>query len=229
MTHSMLIQIDDLTRRTTQRNDVSRVLLDDVSLEIDEGQRIGLVGRSGSGKSCLMRAIAMLDRCESGEVRFRGERIVGDRVPSYRRQVVYLPQRPAFVLSSVRQNLEAPFRLSIAETELDETRILGWLSDLGRSPDLLEQSVEQLSGGEQQVIALLRALSVSPTVILFDEPTASLDAVTGKQFENLVEGWIREDLSRSILWTSHDEDQIQRMTSQTLRMNDGRLLGATDE
>lgn len=199
------------------------MLFQHVCLSIFAGQRIGLVGASGSGKSSLLRAIAMLDRCDKGEVLFHGNTIGQDSVPNYRRRVIYLLQRPAFVSGSVRENLQIPYQLAVAESTFDEARVTAWLSDLGRSPQLLDQAMEQLSGGEQQVVALIRALTLSPEVLLLDEPTASLDAKTATQFEGLVNAWHGEGTERAFIWVSHDMNQVTRMTDQTLVMRDGIL------
>jgi putative ABC transport system ATP-binding protein len=218
-----LIQIRDLTRRDAK---TQRLLLDKVNLSIRGGQRIGLVGSSGSGKSSLLRAIAKLDRCECGEIRFNGELICRDAVPTYRRQVIYLPQRSSFVSGTVRENLELPFGFAAATEQFDPSRVDRWLGDLAKSRELLSQPVEQLSGGEQQIVALIRAIALSPQVLLLDEPTASLDPAATRRFEELVLAWFQEsesNLNRTFVWTSHDADQIQRMTTQRVEISDGVL------
>lgn len=228
MPQTTLIQIRDLTRRDAKTN---RLLLDKVNLSIRGGQRIGLVGPSGSGKSSLLRAIAKLDRCDGGEVRFDGETICKGAVPTYRRQVIFLPQRPAFVSGTVRDNLELPFRFDAANAKFDQSRVDRWLGDLAKSRELLSQPVDQLSGGEQQIVALIRAISLSPQVLLFDEPTASLDSAATQRYEELVLAWYQESESnplRAFVWTSHDADQIQRMTTRRVEMSDG-VLAVEDE
>ncbi len=218
-----MIQICNLTRRDAKTH---RLILNQVNLSILGGQRIGLVGPSGSGKSSLLRAIAKLDRCDSGEVRFDGQSICKDAVPAYRRQVVYLPQRPSFVSGTVRDNLELPFRLDAANEAFDPSRVDRWLGDLAKSRELLDQPVSQLSGGEQQVVALIRAISLSPQVLLLDEPTASLDPEATQRFEELVLAWQQETgprSSRGYVWTSHDAGQIERMTNRRIEISNGVL------
>jgi putative ABC transport system ATP-binding protein len=218
-----LIQICDLTRRDARTN---RLILDRVNLSILGDERIGLVGSSGSGKSSLLRAIAKLDRCLSGDVRFHGEIICKDAIPTYRRKVVYLPQRPSLVTGTVQENLELPFRFDSANEGYSPSNTSRWLGDLAKSDELLNQPVSQLSGGEQQIVALIRAISISPEVLLFDEPTASLDPETTQRFEELVLAWQQETESRSyrgFIWTSHDAVQIERMTNRRIGISDGVL------
>lgn len=229
MPQTTLIEIRDLTRRDAK---TKRLLLDNVNLSISSGQRIGLVGPSGSGKSSLLRAIARLDRCDAGDVRFDGKSILRDAVPAYRRQVIYLPQRPAFVAGTVRENLELPFHFAAATKPFDETRVHHWLGDLAKSQEFLSQSVDRLSGGEQQIVALIRAIALSPQVLLLDEPTASLDSEATQRFEELVLTWCESNQSgplRALVWTSHDASQIRRMTTRRIAMGRGVLTAEGED
>lgn len=89
---------------------------------------------------------------------------------------------------------------------------------LGRSSNFLDRPIQALSGEEAQIVAFLRALLCCPTVFLFDEPTASLDATTEQQFESIVHQWQQEDPMRSYFWTSHDPDQLNRMSDRRLTL-----------
>ena len=213
---------------------MGRVILDRIDMTIDPGERIGLMGISGSGKSSLLRAIARLDQCDEGSVVFRGDVVAGDLVPPFRRQVIYLPQRPSLLAGTVRENLQIPFRLSVSQHQYDESVVVGLLSDLKKPLELLDQSAESLSGGEQQIVAMIRAILLRPIILLLDEPSASLDPNTTAQLERLVLTWQQQcedgcSPSRALIWTSHDADQISRMTTRVLRMDSGRLLSEEDE
>lgn len=209
-----------LTRRDAAGG---RVLLDHVDFAIEPGQRIALAGPSGSGKSTLMRAIAMLDPVDSGEVSFHGQTITGKLVPSYRRRVVYLAQRPALVPGSVLENLSMAFSFASAETTFQVERATELLQTLDRNEAMLQQVASTLSGGEQQLVALVRAILIQPSIILFDEPTASLDPASTASFERLVRVWLDADANRSLVWTSHDADQVARMTSIMYRIAAGKI------
>ncbi len=223
-----LLHVSGLSRRSPTSD---RLILDDVEISIHVGERLALSGPSGSGKSSLLRCLAVMDRCESGIVRFRGRDVAEDDVPPFRRKVVYLPQRPSLFPVSVRDNLQIPFRLQSTNSNYDESRAVKMFEQLGRSGDLLKQGAETLSGGEQQMVSLVRALLLDPVVLLFDEPTASLDPESSRRLEDAVLTWHAGETDsssddRTFVWTSHDPEQLNRMTDRVLTMERGRLQGA---
>ena len=106
MSKEPLLQLRDISRSDKSSG---KRLLNPVSLDIRSGERIGLVGPSGSGKTTLMRAIAMLDGF-SGKLFYQDKQITGDAIPAYRREVIYLSQRPYFTQGTVEENLRLPFQ-----------------------------------------------------------------------------------------------------------------------
>jgi putative ABC transport system ATP-binding protein len=189
-----------------------------LDLEIHPGDRWAIAGESGIGKSLLLRAIAALDPIQSGNIIFQGKKLADWFIPHYRTQVLYLHQRPALLEGTVEQNLQMIYKMAVhrsrAAYNLQKPRILEYLAVVGRTETFLTRSTQTLSGGEAQIVALLRALLCAPTVLLLDEPTASLDARTEHQFESLVQDWQQEEPSRAYLWTSHDPEQLNRITDQ---------------
>jgi len=217
-----LIELRDLTRKNEHGD---RTILDRISLIIDAGQRIGLVGPSGSGKTSLMRAIAKLDPVERGMLTDRGQRISRELVPGYRCRTIYLFQRSGFRAGSVIENLELPFQLAVSGKAFDRHQAERWLERFGKSAAIIDQPIESLSGGEQQMIALIRALGLAPEILLLDEPTASLDGASTERYEELVLEWFHADPNhRSFLWSSHDVDQVRRMTTCCIEMDHGKLV-----
>ena len=214
-----LLEINSLSRRD---RDASKTLLNDVSLKVQTREQIGLSGESGSGKSMLLRAIAMLDPVGSCELRFRGQQV--SDVPAYRRQVVYLHQRPAMIPGSVRDNLQLPFRIKLATQTFDEASAIHWLERLGKPASLLDQSIDTLSGGEQQLVAILRAVSLDPIILLLDEPTAALDADSTGRLEQLIQQWWSQSSLASYVWVSHDPNQLTRMATRRIEMIDGKCV-----
>ncbi len=219
---SPILTLSNLVRRI----DADQVLLELSQLTIDAGDRLAIVGPIGSGKSTLLRAIAMLDPIE-GDVHWNGALVSAENIIRYRRQVVYLAQRSAVVSGTVRDNLKLPFELQIAAGETspkyDETRGIQLLDQLGKQPAFLDQSAEQLSGGEGQLVALVRAILVDPSVLLLDEPTASLDPETTLRFEQVVMDWHNPG-GRALLLVSHDESQRDRLTSRQILLDAGRMV-----
>lgn len=215
-----MIRAENLSRRI---NGVD--LLHDVTLEIADGDRIGLVGKSGGGKSTLLRAIAMLDPLDQGRVMHDGELVEGGNVPSFRRRVAYLSQHSTMVAGTVEDNLRLPFQIQTSTIEFEPKIAARMLEQLGRLPTLLQQDAFNLSGGERQTVSVIRLILANPQVLLLDEPTASLDPMTTSSLESFLQNWIQQDSSRAWIWTSHDAAQIDRMCTNVIRIENGTLTG----
>jgi putative ABC transport system ATP-binding protein len=201
-------------------------LLHDVSLAVRPGDRVALVGPSGGGKTLLLRALAFLDPLDAGAVYWRGGPVGGGAVPAFRREVIYLHQRPSLFEGTVEDNLRLPFALKVhTGRHFDKARATGLLAALGREPSFLDKQQADLSGGEMQVTALVRALQLDPTVLLLDEPTAALDPDTARAAEALVRRWREEEAGRAYVWVSHDPGQALRVAGRRVRMRAGRLEG----
>jgi UDP-glucose/iron transport system ATP-binding protein len=201
-------------------------LLADVSLTLRAGDRLGLAGPSGAGKTVLLRALARLDPLSSGDVFWQGGTVHGHRVPQFRARVMYLHQRPVLVEGSVEANLQLPFQLKQhREHQYDRPRIVAWLNRLDRDESFLAKRQYDLSGGEAQLAGLLRALQLDPQVLLLDEPTAALDRHTATLAEELLSEWLADPThERAYVWVSHDTQQTERMCERMIRLLSGSLL-----
>ena len=200
-------------------------LIREVSLAINPGDRLAIVGQTGAGKTVLLRALALLDPLDTGSIHLRGQAVRGESVPIYRTQVAYLHQRPALLEGDVEENLRLPFTLRVHHGKtFDRARAVELLQDVGRTATFLEKSSGDLSGGEAQIVALLRAIQLDPAVLLLDEPTASLDAASARAVEGLLDRWFLAAHGRNALvWVSHDPDQADRVARRHLRMHAGQL------
>ncbi len=213
-----------LVARNLLRQIEGRRLLDDCSLEIRGGDKLALVGPSGSGKSLLMRALAMLDPLDEGTIHWRGERVMGSGVPVFRARVVYLHQRPPLAGGSVEDELRRPFSFTChRDKRFDRERVIDWLSVLERDESFLAKQVRDLSGGEAQITALLRAIQLDPSILLLDEATSALDKRTTQLVESLVADWwnLHSD-GRATMWVSHDRDQIARVSNGVIEISGGK-------
>lgn len=222
----VLIEVTQAKRSTPETD-----LLQPFSLVLLAADRCGVSGPSGSGKTLLLRSLALLDAFDSGELRFQGGKVAGSGVPAYRSRVVLLHQRPTLFEGRVEDNLQRPFTLaSHSHRRFDRARVTEYLKTLGRDQSFLDKSGRELSGGESQLVALIRALQLDPQVLLLDEPTAALDDEATTIYEMLVCQWLDQapDL-RALMWVTHDREQAEQITNCNLRIEHGRVTGTLCE
>jgi putative ABC transport system ATP-binding protein len=199
--------------------------LDDVSLPLESGARAALTGPSGAGKTLLLRALARLDPLDRGTVRYQGRVVQHDAVPVYRASVIYLHQRAALLEPTVEAALRRPFDLKVhRQRRFDRERAIRLLAGLGRDETFLTKRVAELSGGEIQITALVRALQLDPAILLLDEPTAALDGPTAVAVERLITHWLDENPERVMVWVSHNEAQARRVGRTAVHIEAGRIV-----
>ena len=209
-------------RRITHHYD-ARLLLRDVSLAVQPGQTVALLGPSGSGKSTLLRIAAGLERPDAGSVFWAGEDITA--WPPERRHFALMFQDFAlFAHLDVQDNVA----FGLVEQRVPRRRarerarqMLQLFGLEGRA----HSRVTQLSGGEQQRVALARALITSPRALLLDEPFSALDADLRQHLRTEFASRIREAGMAALLVT-HDEDEARAMASQGWRLRDTELEAA---
>jgi putative ABC transport system ATP-binding protein len=200
-------------------------VLDGVTAEIARGELVVLVGRSGSGKSTLLNIIGGLDRPSRGEVHIGGEALSGlteDGLARLRRQGIgFVFQFFNLVPTlTARENLLLPLELlGVPRTEADE-RARGWLAAVGL-PDRGDSFPEEMSGGEQQRIALARALIHRPGLVIADEPTGNLDLETARQVLGLLDDLCRREGTTLVMATHSPE--VVGVADRVFTIQDGRL------
>lgn len=201
-------------------------LLNSLDFTLAAGDRVAVTGPSGSGKSVFLRALALLDPLNSGEIIWRGKPVKGAGIPAYRRHVSYIAQRPAMLEGTVEDNIRYPFTLKVySDLAFDRAAVLRLAKEAGRGDSFLDKQYSELSGGEAQIAALIRVLQLQPDVLLLDEPTAALDPESSREIEALVTAWYSASANgeRAYLWVSHDQAQAQRMSDRHLTMVAGTL------
>ncbi|GGR28812.1 ABC transporter ATP-binding protein [Deinococcus ruber] len=193
-----------------------RPLWQRLRLELRESERLAVVGPSGSGKTLLLRALAGLDVLEHGVVYLDERPQTRWAMPDFRSRVMYLPQRPALGTGTVLDELRQPFSLKVhAGKQFNKARAAELLVALGRPASFLTLNLSTLSGGEQQTVALIRALLLDPAVLLLDEATASLDPEAARLAEAELLRW-NEVPGRALIWVSHDPAQRERIATHHL-------------
>ncbi len=195
-----------------------------VSLSVEEGEIVALVGANAAGKTTTLNTISGILRPRAGTIEFRGKRI--DHVPAYEvvgLGLVHVPEgRRLFPFMTVLENLELGAYTSEARRRKDQT--LKMLFDL--LPILHErqnQLAGSLSGGEQQRVSIARTLATDPEVLLMDEPTSALDPAARAQIEELV-GKMNRVGGLTIVFVTHDMEQARRVGTRTMLLVGGRKI-----
>ena len=194
------------------------ILVYDVTMKIERGEVVAIVGQSGAGKSSLLRLLNRLDEPTSGSIHFEGRDITEIPPRELRRRIGMIMQTPYLFPGTVAENVSfgPKQRGQVMPTaEIDQFLARVGLSNFGN------KSVDKLSGGEAQRVALARALANNPDVLLLDEPTSALDEKNKEGVETLLKEIIQEE-SLTCLLVTHDLAQAARMANRVLLMEDGR-------
>ena len=200
--------------------------LDGVSLSVEEGEFLAIIGTSGSGKTTLLQILGGLDEPTAGGVWIRGNSLKDmtedERTIFRRRNIGFVFQQYNLIpVINVYENIVLPLRLDGAE--IDEKLLEDILRTL-KIEKKLENLPEELSGGQQQRTAIARALMVKPAVLLCDEPTGNLDSVTSMEVISLLKTCAAR-FHQTVIIVTHQE-AVAQMADRILRVEDGKLYDA---
>lgn len=198
--------------------------MDGVSISVEEGEFVAIVGTSGSGKSTLLNMLGGLDRPTSGSVVVRGKELMqmkDEQLTIFRRRNVgfVFQNYNLLPILNVYENIVYP--IEIDGSKVDKEFVRQIIHNLGLERKL-KNMPNNLSGGQQQRVAIARALATKPAIILADEPTGNLDSKTSMDVILLMQSISRE-FNQTILMITHNEE-IAQMADRIIRIEDGKVV-----
>lgn len=214
------LELKNVSKAVFRRVNNSRIrtqILTNLDLKVNKGELVTIMGASGSGKSTLLRLVNRLSEADSGIILLNGNDIRNHVPMELRRKIGMVFQVPVTFKGSVRDNLAFGIKLWGGNTRIENLS-----RDTGIPEDLLDADAGQLSTGEKQRVSIARALGNQPEILLLDEPTSSLDAVSEQRIEKLLLG-LQKERDLTILWVTHEKEQAQRIGGRRLILRDGRL------
>jgi phospholipid/cholesterol/gamma-HCH transport system ATP-binding protein len=202
-------------------------VLNGISLEVRKGETLSILGRSGTGKSVLLRLIVGLQLPDSGSIRVHGKEISGlplGLLNEIRKKIGFLFQNAALYDSlTVEENVAFPLRRHIKMSDSErKQRVRELLASVGLEKDL-QKMPSEISGGMQKRVGLARALALEPDILLFDEPTAGLDPITAAEIGALILKLQKERNMSSIVVT-HDIRGARMVSNRVALLRDGQIL-----
>ena len=212
-------------RRVYESGDTELVVLDGVDVEVAAGEAVAIIGASGAGKSTFLHLLGGLDRPSSGEVVVGGHRLgtmSSPELAAFRNRVIGFVFQFHHLLRefSAVENVMMPMLIAGEEIGAARERAMALLGDVGLQPRASHRP-SQLSGGEQQRVAVARALANRPAVLLADEPSGNLDTHTSEQLHDLFFR-LRAEHGVALVLATHNRELADR-TDRVLRVSDGRL------
>lgn len=216
----IMIKIEHLTKQYNK----DTTALKDISLEINEGEFIAIVGKSGCGKSTLLNILGGMDVQTEGSYTFNETEVStlkGKKLAKFRNENIGFVFQSFYLMNDCNciDNVSLPLGYANVSAKIRKERALELLDEVGLK-DKAKKRPSQMSGGEQQRIAIARALSNSPAVILADEPTGNLDEENGQKIMDLLKKLNKEGLT--IIMVTHDLD-LAKQADRMIHISDGKI------
>ena len=222
----MSIKINHLTHVYGENSVFEKKALDDINLEINDGEFIGLIGHTGSGKSTLIQHLNALLVPTSGEVLLNGENIYADKskLKTIRQKVGLVfqyPEHQLFEMTVYKDVAYGPGNLGLSEDEIDK-RVREALETVGLGEEIYEKSPFELSGGQKRRAAIAGVLAMEPEVLILDEPTAGLDP---KGRDEILDGikLMHEKRKITVILVSHSMEDVAKLVDRIVVLAKGKI------
>ncbi len=213
---TIVAELKDLTKAYG-----SKVVVDHVNLQINEGEILALLGPNGSGKSTILKILAFIEKPTGGSVVFLGEEVDYKRLEKVRRESTLVFQKTALFSTSVYNNVAYGLKVrNVPKSQLDEE--VKKALRLVKLEEFEKRPAKQLSGGEQQRVAIARALVLKTKLLLLDEPTANLDPKNAGILEEVIQTVNRES-GVTIVMATHNMFQAETVPHRIALVNEGKL------
>lgn len=224
-----MIKIDGLCKRF-KSGDNTVIALNNINLELLDGDIFGIIGMSGAGKSTLLRCITLLERPDSGSIYIDGSDILslGDsELRNARRKMGVVFQNYNLLMQkTAAKNVAFPLEITGVPKNIINRRVQELLK-LVKMEDKAESYPSQLSGGQRQRVAIARALATNPEALLCDEPTSALDSLTTKQVLNLLKE-INKSLNTTIIIITHEISAVKAICNKVAVIDKGEFAETGD-
>ncbi len=222
-----IIKTEHLTYVYGEGTPFRKVALDDINLEIDEGELIGIIGHTGSGKSTLIQHFNGLLKATSGKVFVDGEELFQDksRLRDIRFKVGLVFQYPEYQLfeDTVYKDISyGPKNMGLDEAEIDR-RVRETMRLVGLKEELLQKSPFDLSGGQKRRVAIAGVMAMEPKVLILDEPTAGLDPHGRDRILGMIKEY-HEEKKSTVMLVSHSMEDVANTVSKILVVNDSKIF-----
>lgn len=211
-----ILEVKKLCRSISENNQ-SKLIVNNISYRFHKEKIYTVIGPSGAGKSSLLRLLNRLDEPTSGEVLFNSENYTTVHPVELRKKIGYLFQTPYLFDGTVKENL------TYACNNFSDEELYSLISKVHIKKEMLSRSVDNLSIGEKQRVAIARLLAVQPEIILLDEPTSALDPGHTKAIENLIKEIVSSEKITAIVVT-HLPQQALYLGEETLLLVNGKLV-----
>jgi energy-coupling factor transport system ATP-binding protein len=222
----MSIEIKNLSHTYSKGSAFEKKALDDISLTIEKGEFVGLIGHTGSGKSTLIQHLNVLLRPETGSIIIDGEDIGAEksRLKAIRSKVGLVfqyPEHQLFEMTVFKDVAFGPANMGISADETKQ-RVLDALEIVGIPPELHEKSPFELSGGQKRRVAIAGVLAMKPEILVLDEPTAGLDPRGRDEILSRIKD-MHEKLQLTVILVSHSMEDIARLVDRIFVINHGKI------